>query len=215
MKKRSLFIALSLLSYASLVHANNDLEKQKRLQQGKVHYEQVCYDCHTTGINDAPRLGNYKDWKEIRHFGKEALLESVIKGKGMMPPRGSSADESAGRYSLMLEYMLSTVKAEDIKTTVEMQKKAELARHLSNGKTLYNMVCANCHTKGGSKVPKIGDKDAWEPRMAKGYDAMVSNVNKGHGGMIRVGGSAIQSIQGVREMVAYMLTTVADDEGGK
>lgn len=68
MKKISLFIALSVLLSAPFSYANNDAEKQKRLQQGKVYYEQVCFGCHTTGFNGAPRLGNSEDWKVIRYF---------------------------------------------------------------------------------------------------------------------------------------------------
>ncbi len=209
-------LLVSTLLFASLLavsYANNDVEKQKRLQQGKVLYSQVCMKCHDIGFDGAPRLGNYNDWQEIQKYGKEALFESVVNGKGMMPPRGRSADESAEHYMLMLEYMLSTVGAENIKTTPEMQAKAERDRHIKNGEVLYNMVCANCHQEGKLGAPKIGDKAAWASRTAKGYDALVSNVIEDHGGMVRVGGSAIQSLEGVREMVAYMLTTV--DYGAK
>ena len=211
MKKLSMCIALAVLSSFSLAQAE-EVDLQKRIAQGKVHYEQVCLECHNTGIDGAPRIGVEEEWKEIKNFGEAALLESIIKGKGMMPPRAGSAEESAGRYQLMLEYMLSTVNANGIKTTPESKIAADRARQLSNGRTLYNMVCGNCHNEGMQGSPRIGDKDAWEPRLAKSYDDMVTNVNMTHGGMIRVGGSAIQSLEGVREMVSYMLSTVEDKD---
>ena len=227
MKKLPLAIALSLTlaTFVSFSYAENDskavpnsvtntiknktsTEKQKRLIEGKRYYEQVCYECHMTGFNGAPKLGNMDDWKEIRQFGKTALLESVIVGKGLMPRQGGSAEESKSRYRLMVEYMLSTVNADNIETTPEMWEKSVIARHLSNGKTLYNMVCNDCHATGANGAPKISDKAAWEPRVQKGLDALTKSAIKGHGNMLPLGGSAIQSIEGVREMVAYMLDSM-------
>lgn len=184
----------------------SDSRKQARLLEGKRLYDQVCFECHTTGFNGAPRLGNQEDWKEIRSYGLVALLESVIIGKGLMPKQGGSADESESRYRIMVEYMLSTVGAEDIKTTQKTWDESKVARHLSNGKTLYSMVCNDCHSTGANGAPKLTDKKAWEARTKKGLDPLVHNVIKGHGTMLPLGGSAIKSIEGVREMVAYMLT---------
>ncbi len=227
MKKISLvtpLVVLSLLSLQSSTFADKQntaveaqkqhknsassvLNKQQRLQFGKEMYQQVCFDCHDSGFNGAPRIGNMDDWKERRLFGKEAILESVLKGKGLMPRQGGSAEDSKARYALMVEYMLSTVNADNIRTTPEMHRKAEIARHLSNGKSLYEMVCADCHDTGANGAPKMTDKVAWEPRVNKGFNKLVSNVINGHGNMIPLGGSAIQSVEGVREMVIYMLTT--------
>lgn len=206
MKKLSRLIALSLVAGVSLANAT-ETDKQKRIEMGKTLYNQVCLECHNVGLDGAPRIGQAQDWKVIAQYGKDALLESVIKGKGMMPPRAGSADESAEHYRMMIEYMLSTVGMEPAITTPVKKEAADRARHISNGKTLYGMVCYNCHTTGKIGAPKIGDKAVWDARYAKGFDALVNNVSQTHGGMVRVGASAIQSIEGVREMVAYMLTT--------
>lgn len=227
-KKIAFFIAVAMASHISVLYSSDqktiptsdnhsgnqivtkkvDSKKQARLLEGKRLYDQVCFECHSTGFNGAPRLGNQEDWKEIRNYGLVALLESVIIGKGLMPRQGGSAEGSESRYRLMVEYMLSTVDAEDIKTTQKTWDESKLARHLSNGKALYNMVCSDCHSTGANGAPKISDKSAWEPRVKKGLDPLVNNVINGHGTMIPLGGSAIRSIEGVREMVAYMLTTL-------
>jgi len=225
MKKLQLIIAFSMMSFATSFYANDtkvvsgtaqnttglsaqNVEKQKRLVEGKHLYQLVCYECHTSGFNGAPRLGNVEDWKEISKFGKAALVESVIVGKGMMPRQGGSADGSESRYDLMVEYMLSTVNAEIIQTTQKTWEEAKIARHLSNGKTLYNMVCSDCHNTGSNGAPRITDKALWKPRAEKGLDTLVQSVIMGHGNMLPLGGSAIRSIEGVREMVAYILNTV-------
>lgn len=43
----------------------------------------------------------------------------------------------------------------------------------------YNQSCAVCHASGAANAPKTGDAAAWEPRMAKGVDALVESVKNG------------------------------------
>ncbi len=44
---------------------------------------------------------------------------------------------------------------------------------------VYAKACAACHNGQLPMAPKRGDKAAWEPRMAKGMDAMVQSVTNG------------------------------------
>ncbi len=44
---------------------------------------------------------------------------------------------------------------------------------------VYAKACSACHNGQLPMAPKRGDKTAWEPRMAKGMDAMVLSVAKG------------------------------------
>ena len=43
----------------------------------------------------------------------------------------------------------------------------------------YNKSCAVCHASGAANAPKTGDAAAWEPRIAKGMDALMQSVNNG------------------------------------
>ena len=36
----------------------------------------------------------------------------------------------------------------------------------------YNRACVACHSTGAANAPKTHDVAAWEPRLAKGMDAM-------------------------------------------
>ena len=49
--------------------------------------------------------------------------------------------------------------------------------------TKYNRSCISCHAAGAANAPRTGDAKAWAPRMAKGMDALVANVNKGFNAM--------------------------------
>ncbi|WP_339080519.1 c-type cytochrome [Pseudomonas sp. TMP9] len=44
---------------------------------------------------------------------------------------------------------------------------------------VYARSCGVCHNGQLPMAPKRGDKAAWEPRLAKGMDALVLSVNNG------------------------------------
>ncbi len=52
----------------------------------------------------------------------------------------------------------------------------------SNGEETYNAVCSACHSAGIGGAPKIGDKNAWAPRLAKGMDLLHQHSLQGFQG---------------------------------
>lgn len=77
------------------------------------------------------------------------------------------------------------------------------------GEKVYNEVCATCHGQGVAGAPRIGDKEAWKPRIAKGMDALVKNSIQGFQGnqgvMPPKGGVQSLSDEDVAAAVAYMV----------
>ena len=55
---------------------------------------------------------------------------------------------------------------------------------------LYTQVCSVCHVAGVAGAPKLGDRAAWAPRIAKGVAAMNASVINGKGAMPPRGGSS-------------------------
>ena len=47
------------------------------------------------------------------------------------------------------------------------------------GEAVYLRYCFSCHQAGRDGAPKLGDQDAWQPRIAQGRDAMLNNVKRG------------------------------------
>ncbi len=43
----------------------------------------------------------------------------------------------------------------------------------------YDKSCKVCHATGAAGAPKTGDAAAWEPRIAKGMEALLVSVNNG------------------------------------
>jgi cytochrome c5 len=76
---------------------------------GEALYKQACFACHAAGVANAPKLGDKAAWAPRLAAGVPALVQSVIKGKGAMPPKGgSSAPDSDIRAAV--EYMVKSVK---------------------------------------------------------------------------------------------------------
>lgn len=48
-----------------------------------------------------------------------------------------------------------------------------------DGQAVYNKACMACHMVGVGGAPKPGDKAAWEPRVAKGMDALMASAING------------------------------------
>ncbi|MCY3840640.1 MAG: c-type cytochrome [Gammaproteobacteria bacterium] len=53
----------------------------------------------------------------------------------------------------------------------------EVADH--PGKAVYQRYCYACHQAGIADAPKLGDKDAWAPRLTKSRAELVDNVIRG------------------------------------
>jgi nitrite reductase (NO-forming) len=75
---------------------------------GEKLYKSACVACHSTGVANAPKLGDKAAWAPRLADGEEEVMKVAFKGKGAMPPRGaSSADDDTLRAAV--RYMLSTV----------------------------------------------------------------------------------------------------------
>jgi len=72
-------------------------------------YQGACMACHTTGVANAPKLGDNAAWSSRAGLGLEGLLQSAIKGKGAMPPKGTSSYSDEELRSV-IEYMLAEAK---------------------------------------------------------------------------------------------------------
>ena len=58
----------------------------------------------------------------------------------------------------------------------------ESAESLANahpGQATYNAACISCHNPGIGGAPRLGDIDAWQPRLAKGRTVLVDSTING------------------------------------
>ncbi|WP_298932565.1 c-type cytochrome [uncultured Ramlibacter sp.] len=76
---------------------------------GEALYKQACVACHATGVANAPKFGDKAAWGPRLAAGVPQLVQSVIKGKGAMPPKGGSAASDADVHAAV-DYMVKAVK---------------------------------------------------------------------------------------------------------
>lgn len=69
-------------------------------------YQGACLACHASGVANAPKFGNKAAWEPRAALGLNVLVQTVISGKGAMPPKGGSAYSDEELRSV-IEYMLS------------------------------------------------------------------------------------------------------------
>jgi cytochrome c5 len=77
---------------------------------GKKVYDSTCTACHTAGVAGAPKPGDKAAWAPRMKQGMDALMQSVLKGKGAMPPKGGNASLSDADVRAAVEFMVSQSK---------------------------------------------------------------------------------------------------------
>ena len=77
---------------------------------GKKVYDTVCTACHTAGVANAPKPGDKAAWAPRLKGGVDALVQSVLKGKGAMPPNGGNPALSDAEIRAAVDFMVSQSK---------------------------------------------------------------------------------------------------------
>jgi cytochrome c oxidase cbb3-type subunit 3 len=78
----------------------------------------------------------------------------------------------------------------------------------SRGAAVYEEHCSVCHWIGLAQAPKLGDVEAWAPRIAQGVEVLYGHALNGFMNMPAKGGNTNLSDDEVREAVDYMLDSV-------
>lgn len=60
---------------------------------------------------------------------------------------------------------------------------------LKTGEEVYKMACVACHGTGAAGAPKLGDADAWAPRIKQGYETLAKHALEGIRAMPAKGGN--------------------------
>lgn len=72
---------------------------------GKAVWDKSCAGCHAAM---APKTSDKAAWAPFVKMGADQVTAVIMKGKGMMPPKGGAASEADVRASV--EYILSQMK---------------------------------------------------------------------------------------------------------
>lgn len=77
---------------------------------GKAVYSQTCVACHQVSVAGSPPLGDKAAWAPRIKQGMDVLMQSVLKGKGAMPPKGGNAALTEAQVRAAIEFMVSQSK---------------------------------------------------------------------------------------------------------
>lgn len=72
---------------------------------------------------------------------------------------------------------------------------------LRSGEQVYQGQCMACHGTGAAGAPKLGDAEAWAPRIKTGFEALLNSALKGKGAMAPQGGGEFTDVEVARGVV--------------
>lgn len=81
--------------------------KPAKARTGEQVVQERCQECHATGKQGAPKLGDMNDWKPRLQNGVDPLVKSAISGHNSMPARGGLANLSDAEMKAAVEFMVS------------------------------------------------------------------------------------------------------------
>ena len=77
---------------------------------GKAIYDSTCVACHASGVANAPKLADKAAWAPRVATGQAAMLASVKKGKGAMPPMAGNPKLTDEEITAAIDFMLASLK---------------------------------------------------------------------------------------------------------
>lgn len=76
---------------------------------GAALYKTACFACHDAGVAGAPKFADKALWAPRIATGTDAMVKTVITGKGAMPPNGGTQMTEA-QIREVVEYMANAAK---------------------------------------------------------------------------------------------------------
>jgi len=194
---KQLMTAIVLSLAASI--APQTASSQVRERSGKEVVEAVCAACHRTGEKGAPRIGDEKAWAKLASRGLTDLTESALKGIRNMPAHGGDLALGDIEIERAITYMVNQSRGNWVEPVGGVTPAVE-----RRGEQIVQSQCAQCHQTGVNGAPRIGDRDAWIPRLKRGLDLLVRSAINGHGPMPPRGGMANLTDPEIRGAIVYM-----------
>ena len=200
---RTLVKAALLLAGVSLFGAAQAVDRS-----GKEVYDSTCAKCHATGKDLAPKFGDAKAWSKRANKGLAEVNTHAIEGVRKMPAHGGEGKLTDLEISRAIAYMVSGGRSDDPSHPYSSPQRM-------TGEQLVHERCQECHADGKDGAPRIGDLNAWKPRLGKGVDNLVGSAITGHKAMPARAGLNSLSDAELRSAVVYMVNSLARQTAAK
>jgi cytochrome c5 len=192
-------LPLALVVAVAACFASQQVLAQDNERSGKEVVDSVCIACHGTGAHGAPKIGNKKAWAKLASRGLTGLSKNALNGIRQMPPHGGNPSLTDTEIERAITYMVNQSGGhwkEPVSRTAKAPERT--------GEQIVQMQCVKCHGEGVGGAPRIGDRNAWIPRLKPGLDVVVRSAINGHGGMPARGGMADLTDAELRSAIIYM-----------
>jgi len=107
-------------------------------ETGESTYKQVCAACHTSGVLNAPKLGDKAKWAPLIAEGQVVLTAHGYVGVRGMPAKGGNPNLSIEGFSDAVAYMVNKSggnwRTPDAKTLTAINKEIEARKASLNQK---------------------------------------------------------------------------------
>ena len=156
-------------------------------------------DAHSTPDHDSPHEGPIKTPKQLALAVFFSFVIPIAAIVLLVIYVTSSYRPAAGTKGLEAEAVARRIAPVG---RVEIKDASDVAS-LKTGEQVFQAPCTACHTAGVAGAPKLGDAEAWGPRIKTGYEALLASALKGKGAMGAQGGGDYSDLE-IGRAVVYM-----------
>ena len=97
----------SALLLGSVMAISSPAFADEKITSGAPIYKEICSVCHSSGVANAPKLGDQAAWKKLIDEGQVIITAHGYVGVRAMPARGGKEDLSVEQFSEALNYMVN------------------------------------------------------------------------------------------------------------
>ena len=136
-------------------------------------------EAHDPNDIDGPHEGPIKTPKQLILAVLYAFVVPIIGIVLLVMYVTSDTRPAAGSDALTPEATAQRIRPVGV---IEVKDTSDPAS-LASGEQVYNAQCTACHTSGALGSPKIGDAEAWAPRIKAGFEQLLKSALAGKGQM--------------------------------
>jgi cytochrome c5 len=179
----------------------------------------VCFSCHTAeGISNIPGVphlaGQERSYLEkVLHSYREGQQRQDPTMTAMVKPLSDADIVNISAYFSLLPRGANAACDHSKEVTAGATPAAATATTIApvaakqhrSGKTVYQEACMACHSSGAAGAPKLGDKNAWRPKIAQGSNTLLQHALHGYNAMPAQGGCTACTESEIKAAVDYLV----------
>ena len=97
----------SVLLLGAVMAISSPVLADEKNNSGAHIYQEACSICHSSGVANAPKLGDQVAWKKLIGEGQIIITAHGYVGVRAMPPRGGNEELSVEQFAEALNYMVN------------------------------------------------------------------------------------------------------------